>query len=90
MDYYELDCCEELDDLYYECKPTSINISNFRFCPYCGTRLVEPYEPTSEDAKELRYQTGASVVTCKAALLYSKGDMDKAKAWLREYGIVKC
>ena len=90
MSYYELDCCEELDNLYYECKPTSVSISNFVFCPYCGTRLVEPYEPTSEESKLLRDQTGASIVTCKAALMWSNGDMEQAKERIREIGIVKC
>ncbi len=37
--------------------------------------------------KELREQTGAGMMDCKAALNESDGDLEKAKTWLREKGM---
>lgn len=39
--------------------------------------------------KKLREQTGAGVADCKQALKESKGDMEKAKEWLKQKGFEK-
>jgi elongation factor Ts len=39
--------------------------------------------------KELRDKTGAGVMDCKKALAETKGDLEKAVAWLREKGIAQ-
>src|SRR5262249_37308986 len=39
--------------------------------------------------KELREETGAGIMECKKALQESKGDKERAKAWLREKGFDK-
>jgi len=39
--------------------------------------------------KELREKTGAGVMDCKKALTESKGDFEKAAAWLRENGVAQ-
>jgi len=42
-----------------------------------------------EDIKKLREQTGAGIADCKEALSQSKGDLDKAKEWLKQKGFEK-
>ena len=42
-----------------------------------------------EDIKKLREQTGAGIADCKEALSQSKGNMEKAKKWLKEKGFEK-
>lgn len=42
-----------------------------------------------ENIKLLREQTGAGIADCKEALSQSKGDMEKAKEWLRKEGLDK-
>jgi elongation factor Ts len=44
---------------------------------------------TAQDVKELREQTGAGMMDCKAALNETKGDMDAAVDWLRAKGLAK-
>ena len=44
---------------------------------------------TTEQIKELREDTGAGVLECRAALENSGGDFDKAVAYLREKGLAK-
>lgn len=39
-----------------------------------------------DDIKLLREQTGAGIADCKEALSQSKGNMEKAKAWLKQKG----
>jgi elongation factor Ts len=39
--------------------------------------------------KQLRDQTGAGMLDCKAALEATDGDLEKAVVWLREHGISK-
>lgn len=39
--------------------------------------------------KELREETGAGIMECKAALQGCQGDKERAKAWLREKGFAK-
>lgn len=39
--------------------------------------------------KELRDRTGAGLMDCKAALLASDGDIERASDWLREKGLAK-
>jgi len=46
-------------------------------------------EITLKQIKELRERTGAGVTNVKAALEQSRGDMDKAIAYLREKGLAK-
>lgn len=41
---------------------------------------------TAEQIKELREETGVSLMKCKEALAETDGDMDKARAILREQG----
>lgn len=41
---------------------------------------------TAEQIKELREETGVSLMKCKEALAETDGDMDKARALLREQG----
>ena len=43
-------------------------------------------EVSAKDVAELRKQTGAGMMDCKAALVECDGDMMKAKDWLREKG----
>ena len=42
---------------------------------------------TSEMVKDLRAKTGAGMMDCKKALDASGGDLEKAKAWLKEKGL---
>ena len=42
-----------------------------------------------EDIKKLREQTGAGIADCKESLSQSKGDLDKAKEWLKQKGFEK-
>lgn len=42
-----------------------------------------------DDIKLLREQTGAGIADCKEALKSSKGNMEKAKQWLRQKGFDK-
>lgn len=42
-----------------------------------------------EDIKKLREQTGAGIADCKEALSLSKGDLAKAKGWLKKKGLDK-
>lgn len=42
-----------------------------------------------EDIKKLREQTGAGVADCKEALTESKGDLEKAKEYLKKKGFEK-
>lgn len=44
-------------------------------------------EPTVQQIKALRAETGAGIMDCKRALIDSDGDIDKAKDILRELGI---
>ena len=44
-------------------------------------------EISAKLVKELREQTGAGMMDCKKALKESKGDITKAKEWLRKKGI---
>jgi elongation factor Ts len=44
---------------------------------------------TAQHVKELREQTGAGMMDCKAALNESKGDMEAAVDWLRAKGLAK-
>ncbi len=39
--------------------------------------------------KKLRLETGISIAECRKALEETKGDIDKAKAWLKKQGIEK-
>ncbi len=41
------------------------------------------------DIKKLREQTGAGIADCKEALSLSKGNMEKAKEWLKKKGLDK-
>lgn len=41
------------------------------------------------EIKQLREETGAGIADCRQALEASKGDMEKAKAWLKEKGLEK-
>lgn len=38
------------------------------------------------EIKKLREETGAGIADCKEALSHSKGDMEKAKEWLKKKG----
>lgn len=42
-----------------------------------------------DDIKNLREQTGAGIADCKEALSKSKGDLEKAKQWLKKQGFLK-
>lgn len=42
-----------------------------------------------EDLKKLREETGAGIADCKEALSVSKGDINKAKEWLKQKGLDK-
>ncbi|MBI2039796.1 translation elongation factor Ts [Candidatus Microgenomates bacterium] len=42
-----------------------------------------------DDIKKLREQTGAGIADCKEALSLSKGDINKAKEWLKQKGLDK-
>lgn len=42
-----------------------------------------------DNLKKLREETGAGVADCKEALSLSKGDINKAKAWLKKQGLDK-
>lgn len=42
-----------------------------------------------DDIKLLREQTGAGIADCKEALSQSKGDLNKAKEWLKRKGFEK-
>jgi elongation factor Ts len=44
---------------------------------------------TAQTVKELREQTGAGMMDCKAALNETKGDMEAAVDWLRAKGLAK-
>ena len=44
---------------------------------------------TSKDVMALREKTGVGMMDCKAALVASDGDMDKAIDYLREKGLAK-
>ncbi|MBI2196867.1 translation elongation factor Ts [Candidatus Daviesbacteria bacterium] len=41
------------------------------------------------DIKKLREETGAGIADCKEALSLSKGDIEKAKEWLKQKGLDK-
>lgn len=41
------------------------------------------YKPTVEEVKNLRGMTGACMIDCKKALINSKGDIDKAVAFMK-------
>lgn len=40
------------------------------------------------DIKKLRDETGAGIADCKEALKFSKGDINKAKEWLRQHSVM--
>lgn len=42
-----------------------------------------------DDIKKLREEAGAGIADCKEALSQSKGDLNKAKEWLRKKGLDK-
>jgi len=42
-----------------------------------------------KDIKKLRQDSGAGIADCKEALKFSKGDVKKAKEWLRKKGLDK-
>ena len=42
-----------------------------------------------QSLKQLREQTGAGIADCKEALSVSKGDLNKAKEWLKKKGLDK-
>lgn len=44
-------------------------------------------EVKMDQVKELREKTGAGMGDCRAALIETKGDMEKAMDWLREKGV---
>ncbi len=44
---------------------------------------------TAQQVKELRELTDCGIMDCKKALTESNGDIEKAKAWLREKGMAK-
>lgn len=44
---------------------------------------------TAQQVKELRELTDCGIMDCKRALTESDGDIEKAKAWLREKGMAK-
>ncbi len=44
---------------------------------------------TLELIKKLREETGAGIADCKEALKATKGDLEKAKAWLKKKGFEK-
>ena len=44
------------------------------------------YLVRAADVKKLRAETGALLMDCKSALQANKGDMEKAKEWLRSLG----
>ncbi len=44
---------------------------------------------TAQQVKELRELTNCGIMDCKRALAESDGDLEKAKAWLREKGMAK-
>ena len=44
---------------------------------------------TAQMVKELREQTGAGMMDCKAALSETNGDMEAAVDWLRKKGLSK-
>ena len=41
---------------------------------------------TAQQVKELRELTDCGIMDCKKALIECEGDIEKAKAWLREIG----
>lgn len=41
------------------------------------------------DIKKLREETGAGIADCKEALKFSKGNLEKAKEWLKKKGLEK-
>ena len=47
------------------------------------------YQLRIEEIKKLRAETGAGIADCKKALVLSKGNMEKAKAWLKKNGFDK-
>jgi len=42
---------------------------------------------SASQIQELREQTGAGIMECKKALQETQGNMEKAKAWLRDRGV---
>lgn len=46
-------------------------------------------EITTQMIKELRAQCGAGIMDCRSALVFTKGDIEKALAVLKEKGLVK-
>ncbi len=44
---------------------------------------------TAQQVKELRELTDCGIMDCKKALIEADGDIEKAKAWLREKGMAK-
>ncbi len=42
-----------------------------------------------DEIKKLRQETGAGIADCRQALEQSKGDMEKAKEWLKKKGLDK-
>ncbi|MCS7205040.1 MAG: translation elongation factor Ts [Leptospiraceae bacterium] len=47
------------------------------------------YTPSTEEIKKLREMTGAGITDCKAALIETNGDIEKAIEVLRKKGIAK-
>ncbi len=41
-----------------------------------------------DDVKKLRAETGAGIADCREALKSSKGNMEQAKQWLRQRGVL--
>jgi len=44
---------------------------------------------TAAEIKVLREETGAGMMDCKKALEESQGDMEKAREWVRQRGLIK-
>lgn len=59
----------ELSDFYWEMQKLN--------------EMMEPVVITSEMVRELRNTTGEGMHSCKAALIKARGDMTKAKEYLR-------
>lgn len=47
------------------------------------------YQPSTEDVKKLREETGAGIMESRRALIEAGGDWERAKQLLREWGAVK-
>lgn len=55
----------------------------------CSGLFVVNMEINTKDIKELREETGAGIADCREALNFSKGKIEKAKAWLKQKGLDK-